>query len=394
MLQLRYSWRALAGDLAGGAVAALIALPYGLAMASLMGLPPMMGVFTSIITGPITAALGRNPVLIGGTASATVPFIAAAVKHGGIGSAAKVSIVAAVVMMALCVLRLGRHIRLVPAAVISGFSCGIGAMMAISQYDALMANGWIALAIGALTIVTAAATARFAPQIPAPLAGVVAAVLATLAFQLPVKQVGLQALTIPNFAGFSWTPADIYTVIPAGLALAFVASVNILITSRVVDHFRGRHKPMRASDADSELGVYGIVNICAGIFGAPISAGIPARSVASLRCGATTRISNLAHSGFLVLFVMFGAGFISHIPSVSLAAITAYIGVCLLDWSTWRRLHHMRRVDATAFLVTAFSVVALNAVFAVAAGCAIFGIAELYRRYAMNQTAQELPRTV
>src|SRR5437868_4611849 len=45
-------------------------------MASLMGLPPVLGIFTSILTGPITALLGRNPVLIGGTASATVPFIA------------------------------------------------------------------------------------------------------------------------------------------------------------------------------------------------------------------------------------------------------------------------------------------------------------------------------
>ena len=33
-------------------IAALIALPYGLAMASLMGLPPVLGVFTSILTAP------------------------------------------------------------------------------------------------------------------------------------------------------------------------------------------------------------------------------------------------------------------------------------------------------------------------------------------------------
>ncbi len=54
----------------------MIALPYGLAMAALMGLPPVLGVFTSILTAPVIALLGRNPVLIGGTASATVPFIA------------------------------------------------------------------------------------------------------------------------------------------------------------------------------------------------------------------------------------------------------------------------------------------------------------------------------
>src|SRR5438105_15909614 len=119
---VRYSWRLLAGDVAGGAIAALIALPYGLAMAALMGLPPVLGIFTSILTAPITAMLGRNPVLIGGTASATVPFIANAVRQQGIGGAAKVSIVASVLMMVLCVMRLGRHVQRVPLTVVSGFS--------------------------------------------------------------------------------------------------------------------------------------------------------------------------------------------------------------------------------------------------------------------------------
>ena len=95
-----YSWAKLGGDAAGGTVAALIALPYGLAMATLMGLPPVLGIFTSILTSPVTAILGRNPVLIGGTGSATVPFIAEAVRNQGIAGAAKVSIVAAVIMMA------------------------------------------------------------------------------------------------------------------------------------------------------------------------------------------------------------------------------------------------------------------------------------------------------
>src|SRR5438105_8742052 len=123
LFRARYSWAAFAGDCFGGVIAALIALPYGLSMASLMGLPPVLGIFTSILTGPITALLGRNPVLIGGTASATVPFIALAVKQQGIGGAAKVSIVAAIFMLVFCFLRLARHIQRVPHAVVSGFSC-------------------------------------------------------------------------------------------------------------------------------------------------------------------------------------------------------------------------------------------------------------------------------
>ncbi len=71
--RIRYSWRQALGDMSGGLIAALIALPYGLAMETLMGLPPLRGVFTSILTATITALLGRHPVLNGGTSSVTDP---------------------------------------------------------------------------------------------------------------------------------------------------------------------------------------------------------------------------------------------------------------------------------------------------------------------------------
>jgi MFS superfamily sulfate permease-like transporter len=74
-------------------------------MASLMGLPPVLGIFTSILTSiftsiltaPIIALLGRNPVLIGGTASATVPFIALAVRQHGVAGAARISVLASLI---------------------------------------------------------------------------------------------------------------------------------------------------------------------------------------------------------------------------------------------------------------------------------------------------------
>jgi len=53
-----YTWARFGGDLAGGFVAALIALPYGLALASLMDCRRFLGVFTSLITAPFCVLLG------------------------------------------------------------------------------------------------------------------------------------------------------------------------------------------------------------------------------------------------------------------------------------------------------------------------------------------------
>ena len=412
-LSFRYSWKFLAGDLAGGAIAALIALPYGLAMANMMGLPPVLGLITSISTAPITALLGRNPVLIGGTASATVPFISQAVHSQGIGGAAKVCIVASVFMLVFSFLRLGRYIHKVPQPVVTGFSCGIGAMMFLTQLGVMMGvktvvdrtsnnivyQTWQVLShvaetqasaviIAGAVIVGALMAARWIPRAPAPLIGIVLAVAVALTFGLHQREVGKLPLEIPPFIGFSWTPTDVLKVIPDALGLAFVASVNILLTSRVVEHFRGRHSHLKVSDADGEIGAYGIANMVAGIFAAPMSVGIPARSLASVRCGGVTRMSNLFHGFFILGFVILGNDYISHIPIPALAGVTAYIGICLLEWSTWRRLSKMRRVDALAFLLTAAAVLVVNAVLAVGIGCSLYLFRSAYQRVvASKQTA-------
>jgi SulP family sulfate permease len=372
----------------------------------MMGLPPVLGLVTSIVSSPITAVLGRNPVLIGGTASATVPFIAHAVQTQGLGGAAKICVAASVFMMAFGLLRLGRHIQMVPQPVVTGFSCGIGAMMVLSQLATMTAvrtsldrtsnnllyQSWQilshagqahagALAISAFVIVAAFAAAHFSPSAPAPLIGVLVAVAAAAALRIHEQQIGRLPFEIPPFAGFAWTPADMLHVLPAAFGLAFVSSVNILITSRIVEHFRGRHKHLKRADADAELGAYGIANVVTGMFAAPMSVGIPARSLANVRCGGSTRLSNIFHAVFVLGFLGLGGEYISRIPVAALAGVTAYIGLRLLEWSTWRRLPRMRRVDAAAFLATAVSVLMVNAVLSVAIGCSFYVARYMYRRF-------------
>jgi SulP family sulfate permease len=416
-----YSWAAFSGDVGGGFLAALIALPYGLAISALMGLPPVLGVFTSILTAPITALFGRNPVLIGGVSSVTVPFVVAAVKTNGIGGAAKISILAAIIMLVFSFLRLGRFVAKVPHTVMAGFSCGIGGMMVISQLRTIfglkfasdagdsmiavlgqnLANigqiQWTTTATALIVMGGAALIARYWPRMPAPLFGILAAVIVSNLVGWSSREIGLLPHSIPPFAGFSWDPNDVFSVFPNALGLAFVSSINLLVTSRVVEHFRGRHKPLKAADADRELGAYAIANMAAGMFGAPMSVGIPARSVASIRCGASTRFSNIMHAVFLLVFLTVLSGTISHIPISALAGVTAWMGLTLMAWGTWARLPKMRRTEAAAFLATALGVMAFNAVAAVAVGCSFYVIEWVQDKLKVNAGLREagsfLPRS-
>jgi sulfate permease, SulP family len=198
-------------------------------------------------------------------------------------------------------------------------------------------------------------------------------------------EVGSLHLAVPPFAGFAWMPGDVLSLLPSGFMLAFVSTINLLMTSRTVEHFRGRHKPLRRSDSDAEVGAFGIANLVAAIFGAPMSVGIPARSVAAIRCGATTRVSNLMHVVFLILLLGLGSSALAHIPMAALAGVTIFMGLSLLDVSTWRRLGRMHRLDASAFLVTVLGVLAINAVAAVLAGCSLYMVHYAYKKYAGSQ---------
>jgi SulP family sulfate permease len=366
-------------------------------MASLMGLPPVYGLFTPILTSPLITLLRRSPGLIGGTGSGTVPFIVAAVREHGISGAAKISNVASVIMMAFCVMRLGRHITAVSHTVVSGFFCGIGAMMILSQLDIVLGIGTplsrapgsalqqlsaamhqieairlTPLLLAGVVVGLSIAVGWWSLQLPAPLLGVGAAILLARLLGVHEAEVRAVAAEMPPLAGFSWNPADATSLLPQAFGLALISSVNILITSRVVEHFQGRHKRRRGSDADAELDAYGIANLFAGAFGAPLSVGIPARGLAVVRCGGTTKISNIVHAAVLIGLHPAGAEIIALIPLVALAGVTAWVGIGLLDWSIWRRFPKMRRVDVLAFVMTAAAMLVTNAVAAVALGYAIY----------------------
>lgn len=416
--KIEYSWNQFGGDIFGGAIASLIALPYGLAMATLMGIPPIYGLFTSLISAPLTALLGRNPVLIGGTSTVTLPFMVSAVQQQGLAGCAKVTLVAAVFMMIFSVLKLGRHISKIPTTVVSGFSCGIGAMMVVNQLRTILGlqvpdglkwpsaipmqlkmvfvhigtTHWQPLLLGLIVIGGAFFFARVNNKLPAPLLGVILAVGVSFAFGMHEKEVGKLDLDIPPFMGFTWSPKEVLSLVNEGFGLAIVSSINLLITSRVVEHFRGRHRPMRRSDADGELGAYGIANVVCGIFAAPMSVGIPARSLANVRCGGTTRMSNVVHAALLLLFLGLGSEMVSHIPLPALAGVTAYVGIALLEWGTWRRLNKMTPVDAGAFLLTASATLLMNAVAAVALGCGLYIMRWGYQTVFGRQSQHNAPR--
>jgi SulP family sulfate permease len=88
----------------------------------------------------------------------------------------------------------------------------------------------------------------------------------------------------------------------------------------------------------------------------------------------------------VLAFLAIGGSIIAILPLPALAGVTIYVGLCLLDWGTWRRLPKMRLSDRAAFVVTAVSILTLNAVVAVALGCMVY-----FLQYLRDLWVQRMP---
>ena len=308
-------WR---GDFFGGMVAALIAVPYGMALSIAIGLRPEAGLYTSIIGGAVYGLLSHSPVVVSGLSATAVPILAALVKTHGVGAALAASFLCVLFMTLLGVLRLGRFVNYLPQSVVSAFTSGLGVVIITSQLKTLLgvtprpagsglgAAGdlWAVaqaasqsntqtLLVAGIVIIVMALLPKWKSGIPASLAGVVLASVTAylLGFHLP--QVGAlpDRLPRPSALGLDFSASS--ALIQPALTLAGLCAINQLLTVVVAE--RAGEAQGRQS-FNRELVAQGAANLVSPFFGAPAGAAMLARSVASTRAGAVSRWSILSVS--------------------------------------------------------------------------------------------------
>lgn len=375
-------WAQRRGDFFGGTVAALIAVPYGMALSIAIGVRPEVGLYTSIIGGAISGMISQAPVVVSGLSATVVPVMAALVQSHGIGAALAAGALSGLIMLLIGVLRLGRFFHYLPQSVIGAFTSGLGIIIVSTQLKAVFSvktapagfdlgvidDLWAvarvanhsnprALAISALVIGLMFLLPLWKKSIPASLIAVIAATVAAYfsGWQLPSVGALPDSFPHPNAGGMNFS--DFSDLIYPAFTLAGLLTVNQLLTVVVTDRLPER--PPNGLNAvrgevkfNRELIAQGVANMACPFFGAPPGVAMLARTVASAKAGAVSRWSVLAHSVVLLLFLLPLRELISHIPLVVLAAVTVAVGLQLVGLERFRELKRMNRADAALFLLT------------------------------------------
>jgi SulP family sulfate permease len=379
-------------NLLAGTVVGVVALPLAMAFAIASGARPEQGIYTAIVAAVITSLFGGTRLQISGPTGAFVAVLSIITAQHGIAGLQIATLMAGVILVAFGAARLGAVIKYIPNPVIAGFTAGIGVIIFVGQWkdffglspapaglhfhEKILAllEAWstvspatTGLALLALAILTVGQ--RFIKRVPAPLVAlIVVTVVQAIAHFKGVATIGSAFGGIPRSLPSLSFPvtslSQIVSLIGPAFTIALLGAIESLLSAVVADGMAGtRH------DSNQELIGQGIANIAAPLFGGFAATGAIARTATNIRNGATSPLSGIVHSVFLVLVILLLAPLASAVPLCCLSA-TLFV----VAWNMSEVRHFVRVVrgapapDVAVLLLTFFLTVFVDLVVAVNVG--------------------------
>ena len=172
-----------------------------------------------------------------------------------------------------------------------------------------------------------------------------------VALRLPVETIGSQFGGIPRDLPLPALPQlsleKVQAVLPNAISFALLGAIESLLSAVVADSMTGRRHR-----SNCELVGQGIANIASGLFGGICVTGTIARTATNVRAGARSPVSGMAHSLFLLLFILVAAPLASYIPLAVLAAVLAVVCWNMFERDAFATLLRASRGDAAVLLAT------------------------------------------
>src|SRR5689334_19913386 len=256
----------LAKDIVAGVVLTTLLVPQGMAYAELAGLPPITGLYTSIMCLLGYAVFGPSRILVLGPDSSLGPMIAATIlpliaakgdAKRAIALASLLAIMVAVIMIVAAVAKLGFIADLISKPTMIGYLNGLAITIVVGQLPKLCgfsvdANGLIAeigavvrgiaggevvgtaAAVGVCAIAAILVLQRWVRKIPAVLVVVLLAIAAVPLFDLAahgVQLVGVLPRGFPPLTVPAVSLSDLVPLFAGALGIAVVSLADTISTA-------------------------------------------------------------------------------------------------------------------------------------------------------------------
>jgi sulfate permease, SulP family len=337
----------LLADVFAGVALWAVMVPEGMAYSSIVGVPPIMGLYTLVPALVAYAVLGTSRQLVVGPDTATGLISALTVGAIAVQGTAEynaltstLAVLIGIFFLFFGIMRMGWVAAFISTPVMRGFIEGLVYVTIVGQVPHLLGipgvSGnfftklWnilqhlpeVSLApvlIGLLSLIAMLSFRHFAPSVPAAL---VVMVVATIVVSLLGGEVigvhvaghipsGLPHLTLPHFDS-----AILQELTPGALAIVLIGYAESLAAAKAAAIESGGD-----FDPNQELVAHGPANILSGLFGGFLVVGSLSKTSVAIAAGARSQLANLVAAAFCVLTLLFLTPLFRNMPQPTLAAI-------------------------------------------------------------------------
>ena len=396
-----YGWSDFRADLLSGLTVAAVAVPQGMAYATIAGLPPEIGLYTAIVTTFVAALSTTSRQLVNGPTNAmsiAVLSVLAPITtpETVLPTAILLTFVVGAIQLGIATLRLGDLSRYVSHSVILGFTAGAGALLILDQSKNLVgitapddapgnfvlrfvetwrqadAIHWPTAVLGVGSIVVIVGLRwlkrkldmRLLPEL---LLVIITGAWLTNYFRLEREGVAVVGHIPKALPSFALPPFDIeHMVSLSGGALA-VALLGLLEAISMAKALAARTR--QRVDMNQQCLSEGLANVTGSFFGCYPGSGSLMRSYINLQAGAVSQWSAVISCAAVATTIMLFAPYARWIPRPALAGILVVSAFRLVDFRSL--FYHFRATRFDAAIITA---TAVSAVFISVEFCILIGV--------------------
>ena len=382
--EYRRPW--LASDLMAGLVLTALLVPVGMGYAQAAGLPPITGLYATIVPLVAYAIFGPSRVMVLGPDSSLAAVIAAVILPLGgddpetaVALAGALAVLTGLIVLVAGMARMGFVTELLSRPVQLGYLYGIAVTILVGQLPRLcgfstegqgllteirefvqgVAGGQVnraALAVGATGIVVILVVKRFWRTIPGVALAVLVGIAAVMLFDLDAEGVEVLGVLPEGLPAFAFPVVDAGTLgalFSGALGIALVAVADTTVLSQSLAAQRDQ-----TVDPDQELRALGAANLAAGFFQGFAISSSSSRTPVAVAAGARSQVTPLVGAVAIALLLVAAPGLLQDLPLPMLAAIVITAAIGLIDAPAVRHLYKVRRSEFVLWL-SAFGGVAL-----------------------------------
>ena len=367
-------------DLVAGLTVGIVLIPQGMAYAMIAGLPPVYGLYASILPLLVYMFLGTSKnVGIGPVAmdsllvAAGLGAMAITGVENYIAMAIFLAFMVGAIQLFLGISRMGFLVNFLSKPVISGFTSAAALIIIFSQlkhllgasiersskFHQLMINAFEKVpetnladfAIGFVGILIIVGLKKWSKKIPSILLVVVLGILAVYFLNLEnygVKIVGDIPTGLPSFKVPNISLESALNMWPIALTLALVGYLETISIGKALEEKEG----IETIDANQELVALGTSNMVGSFFQSYGATASFSRSAINYESGVKTNLAAIFAVTLVVLTLLFLTPLFYYLPNAVLASIIMVSVFSLIDFGYAKNLWNNRKDEFVVLVVT------------------------------------------